>query len=258
MSLFDLSGQVALVTGSSRGIGKAIAMEMAAHGAKVVISSRKAPVCEEVAAALNAEHGSGTAIAIAANIGSKSDLENLAATVRQAFGQIDILVCNAAISPYMGPSAGISDELFAKILDYNILSSHWLITMIAPEMIERKSGSIIIVSSIAGLRGSPSSGAYGISKAGDIQMTQNFAVEYGASGVRVNCIAPGPILTDMSSILEKNPEVARRAASATCLKRIGQPREIAGVAVFLASTAASFLTGQTIVVDGGCMVKGIA
>lgn len=256
MSLFDLNGRVALITGSSRGIGRAIAEEMAGHGAKVVISSRKGAACEEVAASINRLHGEGTAVAIQANIGSKADLECLVADTRAGLGSIDILVCNAAISPYMGPSGAIQDDLFAKIFTYNVQSSHWLVTMVAPEMIERGSGAIILISSIAGLRGSATSNAYGISKAGVAEMARNFAVEYGRYGVRVNCIAPGPVLTDMAWVLEKNPEMAKRASAATCLKRIGSPREIAGASVFLASDAGSFTTGHTLVVDGGCIIRG--
>ena len=256
MSLFDMGGQVALITGSSRGIGKAIAEAMAEQGAKVVISSRKADACEATAAEINARFGEGTAIAVAANISSKEDLQNLVDTTRKSFGKITALVCNAASNPYYGPGLGIADEQFRKIMDNNILSNHWLISMVAPEMVARGEGAITIISSIGGLKGSPIIGAYCISKAADMQMARNFAVELGEAGVRVNCIAPGLIRTDMARALWENPENLRRSTAASTLKRIGEPHEIAGAAVFLASKAGAFTTGQTIVCDGGATISG--
>ncbi len=190
--LFDLTDKVAIVTGSSRGIGLAIAAALAEHGCKVAISSRKQDACDEVAHAINAQHGGGRAISVAANISSKDDLQNLVDETRKAFGRIDVLVCNAASNPYYGPMAGISDEQFRKILENNVIANHWLISMVAPEMLERKEGSIIIVSSIGGLTSSTMIGAYNISKAADFQLARNLAAEFGPDGVRVNCIAPGP------------------------------------------------------------------
>jgi NAD(P)-dependent dehydrogenase (short-subunit alcohol dehydrogenase family) len=254
MSLFDLSGKVAIITGSSRGIGRAIAERMAQHGARVVISSRKAEPCEQVAAAINAEHGAGRAIAVPANIASKEDLKKLVDAAMASFGQIDILVCNAASNPYYGPMSGISDEQFRKILENNVSASHWLIQMVAPQMAERKEGAIIIVSSIGGLRGTPVLGAYGISKAADFQLARNLAVEYGPDNIRVNCIAPGLIKTDFARALWDNPETLQRSTANTPLRRSGEPDEIAGTAVYLASRAGSFITGQAIVVDGGATI----
>ena len=256
MSLFDLSGHVALITGSSRGIGKATAEAMAEQGAKVVISSRKQDACDATAAEINAKFGEGTAISVAANISSKDDLQNLVDETRAAFGKITTLVCNAASNPYYGPGLGISDDQFRKIMDNNILSNHWLISMVAPEMLERGEGSITIISSVGGLKGSPVIGAYGISKAADMQVARNFAVEFGAQGVRVNCIAPGLVRTDMARALWENPETLKRATAMACLRRIGEPPEIAGAAVFLASRAGAFTTGQTIVCDGGATISG--
>ncbi len=256
MSLFDMTGQVALITGSSRGIGKAIAEEMAVQGAKVVISSRKQDACDEVAAELNAKHGAGTAIAVAANISSKEALQHLVDETRKAFGKVTALVCNAASNPYYGPSAGIADEQFRKIMDNNILSNHWLINMVAPEMMERGAGSITIVSSIGGLKGSTVIGAYCISKAADMQMARNLADEFGPKGVRVNCIAPGLIRTDFAKALWENPDTLARSTARSPLRRIGEPEEIAGAAVFLASRAGAFTTGQTFVIDGGQTVSG--
>ena len=251
MSQFDLTGKVAIITGSTRGIGKAIAEEMAEQGARVVISSRKPEPCEEVAGAINTRHGEGTAIAVPANISSKDDLQNLVDETRKAFGQIDILVCNAASNPYFGPMGGMEDEQFRKILDNNIVSNHWIIQMVAPEMRERKDGSIILVSSIGGLRGSTDIGAYCISKAADMQLARNLAREFGRDNVRVNCVAPGLVRTDFARALWEDPDREKMAARGMALGRIGEPEELAGAAVYLASPAGKFTTGQTIVVDGG-------
>ncbi|MFO1320417.1 MAG: SDR family oxidoreductase [Burkholderiales bacterium] len=254
MTLFDLKGKVAVVTGSSRGIGRAIVERMAEHGAKVVVSSRKSGPCEEVAAGINAARGAGTAIAVPANISSKDDLADLVARTREAFGRIDVLVCNAASNPYYGPMAGISDDQFRKILDNNVIANHWMIQMVAPEMMARKDGAIIIVSSIGGLRGSPVIGAYNISKAADFQLARNLAVEFGPHNIRVNCIAPGLIKTDFARALWENPDTLKHYTGTTPLRRIGEPDEIAGVAVLLASRAGSFITGQSIVADGGVTI----
>ncbi|WP_291204081.1 SDR family oxidoreductase [Hyphomonas sp.] len=254
MSLFDLKGKSAIITGSSRGIGRAIAEAMADQGARVVISSRKPGPCEEVAAAINKKHGDGTAIAIPANISSKEDLQAMVDETNKSFGKIDIVVCNAASNPYYGPMAGISDDAFTKILQNNIISNHWLIQMCAPQMRERKDGAIIIVSSIGGLRASPVIGAYNISKAADFQLARNLAAEFGADNIRVNCIAPGLIKTDFAKALWDNPETLKRALTGTPLKRIGDPEEIAGAAVYLASKAGAYMTGQMLVVDGGATV----
>jgi NAD(P)-dependent dehydrogenase (short-subunit alcohol dehydrogenase family) len=254
VSLFDLTGKVAIVTGSSRGIGRAIVERMAEQGANVVVSSRNLEPCREVAAAVNAKFGDGRAIAMAANISSKEQLTHLIEETTRAFGQIDILVCNAASNPHYGPMHTITDEQLRKILDNNVVSNHWLITLVAPQMIARKDGSIIIISSIGGLKGSPVIGTYCISKAADMQLARNLAVELGPHNVRVNCVAPGLIRTDFARALWENPESLRRRNAQTPLGRIGEPDEIAGAAILLASQAGSFMTGQTIVVDGGVTI----
>ena len=254
MTLFSLAGKVAVITGSSKGIGKAIAERMAEQGAKVVISSRKQAPCDEVAAAINAKYGAGTAISVAANISSKEQLKNLVDVANEKFGKVDVLVCNAASNPYYGPMAGIEDDQFRKILDNNILSNHWLINFVAPQMIARKDGSIIIVSSIGGLRGTPVIGAYGISKAADMQLARNLAHEFGPHNVRVNCIAPGLIKTDFAKALWENEAAVAARNAVTPLRRIGEPDEIAGAAVYLAAKAGSFMTGQTLVIDGGVTI----
>ena len=253
-SLFDLTGRVAIVTGSSRGIGRAIAERLAEHGATVIISSRKADACAETAAAINAARGREAAKPIPANISVKDDLRRLVDETTSAFGRIDILVCNAASNPYYGPMAGISDEQFRKILDNNVLANHWLIQFAAPGMIERNDGSIVIISSIGALKGSPVIGAYAISKAADLQLARNLAVEWGKHNVRVNCIAPGLVRTDFARALWENPETLKAATARTPLGRIGEADEIAGAAVYLASKAGSFMTGQTIVIDGGATI----
>jgi len=254
MNLFNLEGQVAIITGSSRGIGRAIALRMAEHGAKVVVSSRKVAACEDVVKTIQDKYGKDRAIAIAANISSKDDLAHLVAETERHWGQVNVLVCNAASNPYYGPQAGIADEQFRKILDNNIVANHWLINLVAPKMIQRKAGSIIIVSSIGGLRGSPVIGAYCISKAADMQLARNLAVEYGPHNVRVNCIAPGLIKTDFARALWEDEAMLKERMVTTPLRRIGEPDEIAGAAVFLASQAGSYVTGQSLVVDGGVTI----
>jgi len=254
VSLFDLSGKVAVITGSSRGIGRAIAEAMADQGARVVISSRKADACAEAASAINARHGDGTAIVVPANISVKAELRNLVDETRRQLGRIDVLVCNAASNPYYGPMAGIGDDQFRKILENNVIANHWLIAMVAPEMVQRKDGSIIIVSSIGGLTSSTMIGAYNISKAADFQLARNLAAEFGPAGVRVNCIAPGLIRTDFARALWENPDTLKAVTRSTPMRRIGEPHEIAGAAVYLASPASTFMTGQTIVVDGGSTI----
>ncbi len=252
--LFDLTGKVAIVTGSSRGIGLAIAAAMAEHGAKVVISSRKQEACDEVALAINNQHGGGRAIAVAANISEKVALQQLVDETRNQIGRIDVLVCNAASNPYYGPMAGISDDQFRKILDNNVIANHWLISMVAPEMLEREEGSIIIVSSIGGLTSSTMIGAYNISNAADFQLARNLAAEFGPKKVRVNCIAPGLVKTDFARALWENPDTLKAVTRSTPLRRIGEPHEIAGAAVYLASPASTFMTGQTMIVDGGSTI----
>lgn len=255
MSLFDMSGKSVIITGSSRGIGRAIAEEMADQGARVVISSRKAEPCAEVADAINAKHGDGTAISVPANISSKEDLQNLVDTTMAAFGKVDVLVCNAASNPYYGPMAGITDDQFEKVLQNNIISNHWLMQMVLPQMVERKDGAIVLVSSIGGLKGSPIIGAYNISKAADFQLARNLATEYGKHNIRVNCIAPGLIKTDFARALWENPDNLKRSLASTPMARIGEPEEIAGAAVFLASKAGAYVNGQMIVVDGGTTIS---
>ncbi|MBS0579783.1 MAG: SDR family oxidoreductase [Proteobacteria bacterium] len=254
MSLFDLSGKVALITGSSRGIGKSIAEQMARHGAHVVISSRKADSCAATAAEITTAGGS--AFAHACNVGRKEELQGLVDATIARWGKIDILVCNAATNPTFGPSINTPDEAFEKVMQTNLYSNVWLCKMTLPAMAQRKDGAVIIVSSVGGLIGSSLLGAYCISKAADMQLARNLAVEWGPHNVRVNCIAPGVIRTHFSRALWADPARAEAVARSYPLRRLGEPEDVAGVAVLLGSRAGNFITGHTIVVDGGGTISG--
>ena len=251
--LFDLTGKVAVVTGSSKGIGKAIAIRMAEHGAKVVVSSRKADGCQAVADEINAKTP-GRAMVKTANIGRKEELQGLVDATLKAWGKIDILVCNAAVNPYYGPMLKVGDDAYDKTMDSNIKSNLWLCNMVLPQMAERREGVVIIISSIGGLRGSDILGIYAISKAADMQLARNLAVEWGKHNIRANCIAPGLVRTDFARALWENPEIYKKTTRSAPLRRIGEPDEIAGAAIYLASSAGSFTTGQTFVIDGGVTV----
>lgn len=250
--LFDLSGKVALITGSSRGIGKSIAQEYARAGAKVVISSRKIDTCDLVRDEIIA--AGGEAISVACNIGRKEDLQALVDATLAQWGRIDILVANAAINPVYGPLASVSDDAWDKIMGSNLRSTWQLCNMVIPGMAERKDGSVIILSSIAGLRGNPVIGAYGVSKAAEAALVRNLAVEHGRANIRVNGIAPGIVETDFAKALTDNPDIAKAVMRRAPLGRFGKPEEIAGVALMLAAPAGAFVTGQLLVADGGATI----
>jgi NAD(P)-dependent dehydrogenase (short-subunit alcohol dehydrogenase family) len=247
--VFDLTGKVAIVTGSSKGIGRAIAEALARAGAKVVVSSRKADACEAVAAELVKEKRE--AIAIPCHIGRREECQALIEKTRAKWGKIDVLVCNAAVNPYYGPMTGLTDDAFDKVMQTNVRSNLWLANLVQPEMAARRDGVIVIVSSIGGLKGTDSLGIYAISKAADMQLARNLAVEWGQHNIRVNCIAPGLVRTDFARALWENPKLLESTERRTPLRRIGEPEDIAGAAVFLASRAGAWMTGQTIVIDGG-------
>jgi NAD(P)-dependent dehydrogenase (short-subunit alcohol dehydrogenase family) len=252
---FDLTGQVAVITGSSRGIGRSSAELLARLGAKVVISSRKAEACEEVAQGIR--KAGGDAHVLACNISRREEVEALVAGSIKHYGKIDILVCNAAVNPYYGPLLDIKDDAFDKIMASNVKSNLWLCALAIPPMAERGKGSVVIISSIGGLRGSTVIGAYGISKAADFALCRSLAAEWGPKGVRVNCVAPGLVKTDFARALWEDEERLKRRCATTPLRRIGEPDEIAGAVAYLGSDASSFMTGQTIVVDGGVTTAGV-
>ena len=252
MGPFGLDNKVAIITGSSRGIGRSIAEHCAALGAKVVISSRKADACEAVAAGIRQKGGEATVIPC--NISRRGEVEALIAGAVQQYGGLDILVCNAAVNPYFGPLGGISDEAFDKIMASNIKSNLWLCNLAIPHMVARGGGSVIIVSSIGGLRGTAVLGAYGISKAADFALARNLACEWGPKNVRVNCIAPGLVKTDFARALWEDEQMLARRTATTPLRRIGMPDEIGPIGAFLAGPGASFITGQIIVADGGVTI----
>ncbi len=250
--IIDLTDKVAIVTGSSRGIGRSIAEHLARAGAKVVVSSRKAPACDAVAAAIR--DAGGDALSIPCNISDRAQIDALVDRTLEAWGRVDILVCNAASNPYFGPLSGLPDEVFAKIMQNNVLSNLWLARRLAPAMMERRDGVILVISSIGGLRGDPLIGAYNMSKAADMQLVRGLATEYGRSNVRVNAIAPGLVKTDFARALWDNPAILQRIEERTPLGRIGDPDDIGPLAAFLCSPAATFITGQVIVADGGATI----
>ncbi|SMX44219.1 SDR family NAD(P)-dependent oxidoreductase [Actibacterium lipolyticum] len=247
--MFNLKDKVAIVTGSSRGIGRAIAEDFAAAGAKVVVSSRTEEACAPVVDTI-AKSG-GTAINVPCHIGKKEQLQALVDETLKVFGRIDILICNAAINPTYGPMSDLTDEAFDKIMGTNVRSTFNLCNLVLPGMAENGGGTVVILSSIAGLRGNAVIGAYGMSKAAEAALARNLAVEWGPKNIRVNALAPGLVKTDFARALWEDPVRLERAENATPLRRIGEPRDIAGVAMFLASDAAAYVTGQTIVADGG-------
>jgi NAD(P)-dependent dehydrogenase (short-subunit alcohol dehydrogenase family) len=249
---FDLTDQVAVITGSSRGIGRSIAETMASLGAKVVVSSRKAEPCEEVAAGIRKQ--GGEAIVIPCNISRRPEVEALVSGTLKQFGKIDILVCNAAVNPVFGPLTKLSDEAFDKIMGANVKSNLWLCNLVIPGMAKRGGGAVVIVSSIGGMRGTDVLGAYAISKSADFALARCLAVEWGPKNVRVNCVAPGLVKTDFARALWEDESRVAQRNERTPLRRIGMPEEIGPVAAFLASRGASFITGQILVADGGVTI----
>ncbi|SIN99742.1 SDR family NAD(P)-dependent oxidoreductase [Vannielia litorea] len=249
--LFDLTGKVALVTGSTRGIGRAIAEALVARGARVVISSRKADACARVAGEIGP-----AAVPMACNISDDRAIEALVAGCEAQLGPPDILVCNAAVNPYMGPFLDTPDDAFDKTVAVNIRANMRLCKQVIPEMQAKGGGAIVIVSSIAAFKGSEQLGIYAVTKAADTQIVRNLAVAYGADNIRVNGIAPAVVKTDFARALHEDSERARKTAESYALKRLGEPEDIAGVAVMLASRAGAWMTGQTLIVDGGWSAMG--
>ena len=252
--LFDLKGKTAVITGSSRGIGKAIAVRMSQYGAKIMVSSRKIDACNKVVEEITSL--GGEAIAHECNIGSKEALQNLSDTAYKNFGKVDILVLNAASNPYYGPLANITDEAFEKVMHNNVKSNLWLSNMVLPKMAESGGGKVIVISSIAGIQGSPVLGAYSISKTADLGLVRSLAVEWGPKNITVNALCPGIIKTDFARALWENPDTLAKVEATAPLKRIGKTDEVAGAAVMLASSSGDFITGQKIVMDGGITISG--
>ena len=250
--LFDLTGKIALITGSTKGIGKAIARHLALAGAKVVISSRKADACDAVQKEFAAE--GLEAISLPCNVARPEEVEALVKKTMAAFGRIDILVCNAATNPVYGPTASASSEAFDKIIGTNVKSVWSLCNQVIPQMAARRDGAVILVSSIGGLKGSSVIGLYGVSKAADSALVRNLAVEWGPSNIRVNAIAPGLVKTDFAKALWEDDKLRKTREAQTPLRRIGDPDDIAGLAVLLGSNAGLFITGQTFVADGGVTI----
>jgi NAD(P)-dependent dehydrogenase (short-subunit alcohol dehydrogenase family) len=247
-----LDGKVALITGSSRGIGRAIAEQLARAGARVVISSRKLDSCVAVRDQLKAE--GHEAIAIACNVGRRDELGTLVARTLEAWGRIDILVANAATNPHFGPLSSISEDTWNKILSTNLSATLWLANLVLPGMAERGSGSFILLSSVSALTGTAAIGAYAVSKAAELQLVRNLAMEWGRKGIRVNALAPGVIQTEFARALWDNPQARKRIEALNCVGRLGVPEDVAGAALFLASDASRFVTGQTLVIDGGASI----
>ena len=250
-NLFDLTGQVILTTGSSKGMGRCMAMALAQHGAQVVVSSRKLDQCEAVVDEINTACGAQRAIPITCNVGYKEQLEELVAKTREQLGPIDTLVSNAGVNPFYGSLSDIPDEAFDKTFNTNVRSNHWLCQMVAPDMLEKGKGSIMITSSTGALAGSETLGAYSISKAADIALVRNLALEWGPKGVRVNAICPGLVKTDFARALWDNPEAAERVTTQTPLRRFGEAEDFEGIVVYLASNASAYVTGQALVICGG-------
>lgn len=250
--LFALQGRVALVTGATGGLGRAIVEALAVHGAKVVASDLGADACRQAetqwrAAGLDVQGR-------AADMGDTGSVEGLAAGVRQDFPSLDILVHCAGVQGPAGPLCATTEADWARVMDINLRSALTLSKGLLPAMARSGGGSVVFLASIAGLRGNRAIGLYGLSKAALSQMARNLAVEWGPSGVRVNAIAPGLIRTPLSHGLLADPAFMERRMAMTPLRRVGEPAEVAGVAVMLASRAGAFITGQTLVVDGGTLV----
>lgn len=250
-SLFDLTGQVVLTTGSSKGMGRCMALGLARHGAKVVVSSRKLDQCQTVADEINTECGEERAIALACNIGYKEQLEELVAKTRERLGPINTLVSNAGVNPFYGSMADIPDDAFDKTINSNVKSNHWLCQMVAPDMLERGKGSIMITSSTGAFAGSETLGTYNISKLADIALVRNLALEWGPKAIRVNAICPGLIKTDFAKALWDNAEAAERVTTMTPLRRFGESEDFEGIVVYLASDASAYMTGQALTICGG-------
>ncbi|MDK3018272.1 SDR family NAD(P)-dependent oxidoreductase [Pseudodonghicola flavimaris] len=251
MSLFDLSGKVALLTGASKGMGLQMATALAEQGATVVISARKMDQLTAAAESINAAVGAERAIPVACNVGYKDQLAELVQTARAKAGPIDIVVGNAGVNPYYGPTSEIPDEAYEKTMSANVQSNLWLAQLVAPDMIASGKGSMMFTSSVGAFKPSLKLGTYGMSKLALIGLVRNLAAEFGPKGIRVNAICPGLIRTDFARELWDKPEVAAKITAEIPLRRLGEPEDFKGLAVFLASDASRYMTGQALTVCGG-------
>jgi NAD(P)-dependent dehydrogenase (short-subunit alcohol dehydrogenase family) len=250
-----LEGRVAIVTGGSRGIGEAIARTFVAHGARVVIASRKVEGVQSVAESIGKEHGADRVLAVAAHTGKEDECVRLVATAVERFGKVDVLVNNAATNPYFGPMLNAEMGAWDKTFDVNLKGYFWCAREVAKHCIGREApGSIVSITSVAGLMGTPLQGIYAATKAAVISMTKTLAIELAPSKIRVNAIAPGFVDTRLASAILKNDELLAHVLAKTPMRRYGTPDEIAGGALYLASDTASFLTGHTLVIDGGMTI----
>ena len=249
--LFDLTGKVALMTGASKGMGLAMAEGLAECGARVVISSRKLDQCQAAAAGINARLGETRVFAHACNAGSKEQLQGLVDAAHATLGPVDIVVGNAGVNPFYGPMSAIPDEAYDKTMATNVKSNQWLIQMTAPDMIAKGGGSIMITSSVGAFSPSVTLGAYHIAKLAVIGLVRNWAEELGPHHIRVNAICPGLVRTDFAKALWDNEAAKRRAEEQIPLRRLGEAEDFKGVAVFLASQASAYVTGQALTVCGG-------
>ncbi|KIN78999.1 SDR family NAD(P)-dependent oxidoreductase [Sulfitobacter mediterraneus] len=248
--LFDLTGKVALLTGASKGMGLAMATALADHGATVVISARKQDQLDEAAAGINAR-GKGKAFGVACNVGYKEQLQALVDQTHEKAGKIDVVIGNAGVNPYYGKTSQIPDDAYDKTMNANVKSNLWLAQMVAPDMIEKGAGSMAFTSSIGAFKPSTMLGTYGMSKLALIGLCRNLAAEFGPKGLRFNAICPGLVKTEFARELWDNPEVENRIKEEIPLRRLGEPEDFAGLAVFLASDASKYMTGQALTVCGG-------
>lgn len=249
---FDLTGKVALITGATRGIGLAIAREYGRAGARLAICSESAEDCLGVSAMLDGE-GFNTQ-PFAADLCSQAEVLRLADDVLAHFGGIDVLACNAGVAPHMGPIGNASDADWDLTMTLNLRSPLWLTNVLLPQMAAQGGGSVVLMASIAGVRGNKGLGLYGLSKASLAQLARNLAVEWGPSNIRVNAISPGVIQTEFARPLTDRPDVMEKRLALTPLRRVGTPEEIAALALLLAAPGGAFITGQNIIVDGGTTI----
>lgn len=250
MSMFDLTGKVALLTGASKGMGLEMAKGLAAQGATVVISARKQETLDQAASEINAL-GKGKAHAVSCNVGDKAQVQALVDRAHELAGPIDIVIGNAGVNPYYGKNLDIPDEAYEKTMSANVQSNLWLAQMIAPDMISAGAGSMIFTSSIGAFKSSKMLGTYSMSKLALIGLVRNLAEELGPKGIRCNAICPGLVKTDFARELWDNPEIEKHYVSQVPLRRLGEPEDFAGLAVFLASDASRYMTGQALTVCGG-------